>query len=72
LREDANAALSAYDAILLLRPRHAGSALGRAWALGKLGRRAEAEKALDLAAELGASPEHVARQRAALRAKGAL
>lgn len=72
LREDGSAALSAYDAILALLPRHAGAALGRAWALGKLGRRADAEKALDLAAELGASPEHVARQRAALRAKGAL
>jgi Flp pilus assembly protein TadD len=72
LREDAAAALAAYDGILALAPRNPGAALGRAWALGKLGRRADAEKALDLAVELGASPEHVAKQRAALRAKGAL
>lgn len=65
-RGDAAGALSAYDAIARERPSHAASQLGRAWALARLGRRAEAEKALDRAAELGAPPANIAAQRRAL------
>jgi tetratricopeptide (TPR) repeat protein len=66
VRGDARAALEAYDQVLSRRPRFAPAELGRAWALAVLGRRDEAEHALDLAAELGAEPGAVARQRAAL------
>jgi tetratricopeptide (TPR) repeat protein len=66
LRGDAPAALAAYDAILERRPRYAPAELGRAWALGKLGRKGEAARALDHAEELGAPRENVAKQRAAL------
>jgi tetratricopeptide (TPR) repeat protein len=66
VRGDAQAALSAYDAILARSPRFAAAELGRAWALAKLGRRAEARHALDRAEELGAPAENVAKQRAAL------
>jgi len=66
LREDAASALTAYDAILVLRPKFASAELGRAWALGKLGRKAEARAALDHAEELGASAAMLAKQRGAL------
>lgn len=71
VRSDFAAALAAYDAILARKPTYAPAQLGRAWALAKLGRRPEALGALDRAAELGAAPANVDKQRAAIRA-GAL
>ncbi|MBX3196865.1 MAG: tetratricopeptide repeat protein [Labilithrix sp.] len=71
VRGDAAAALSAYDAIVAQKPSYAAAQLGRAWALAKLGRRAEAERALDRAAELGAPAANVDKQRKAMRS-GAL
>lgn len=68
VREDPAAALAAYDAILSRKPTYAAAELGRAWALARLGRKADAERALDHAAELGAPPGNIAKQRAALRA----
>jgi tetratricopeptide (TPR) repeat protein len=67
-RGDAPGALEAYDQLLARRPRFAAAQLGRAWALGKLGRIEEGSRALDRAEELGAPPANVARQRAALGA----
>jgi cellulose synthase operon protein C len=66
VRGDAGLALEAYDQVLVRSPRFAAAHLGRAWALARLGRRDEASKALDRAAELGAPPRPVAMQRAAL------
>jgi protein O-GlcNAc transferase len=66
VRGDPQKALEAYDQLLARRPRFASAELGRAWALGKLGRANDASRALDHAAELGAPPGNVARQRAAL------
>jgi tetratricopeptide (TPR) repeat protein len=66
VRGDAQAALEAYDQVLARRPRFAPAELGRAWALAKLGRKSEASRALEHAAELGAPAANVARQRAAL------
>ena len=63
---DAAGALAAYDAILERRPRFGPAALGRAWALAKMGRKDEARRALDHAVELGAPAANVARQRASL------
>ena len=63
---DAAKALEAYDAVLARSPRYAAGQLGRAWALAKLGRRADAAHALDRAEELGAPRDNVAKQRAAL------
>jgi Flp pilus assembly protein TadD len=71
VRQDAPAALAAYDAITRQRPSYAAAHLGRAWALAKLGRRAEAERALDRATELGAPRANVDKQRSALRSGGA-
>jgi Flp pilus assembly protein TadD len=68
VRGDAAAALSAYDAIAAQKPSFASAQLGRAWALGKLGRRAEAEKAILRATELGAPAASVEAQRRALAA----
>jgi Flp pilus assembly protein TadD len=65
-RGDAAGALQAYDAVLTRHPRFAGAHLGRAYALGLLGRVADARAALDVAEQLGAPRENVARQRAAL------
>jgi len=67
VRGDPQAALAAYDRILERKPSYAGAELGRAWALAKLGRSIDAKRALDHAAELGASRENVARQRADLK-----
>jgi tetratricopeptide (TPR) repeat protein len=67
VRDDPKAALAAYDRILERSPSYAGAALGRAWALAKLGRRDEARRALDAAEALGAPRENVARQRANLK-----
>jgi Flp pilus assembly protein TadD len=70
VRGDAALALSAYDALLARQPRFAAAELGRAWALAKLGRTADASRAIDRALELGAPAENAARQRAALAAEG--
>jgi superkiller protein 3 len=70
-RDDPAAALAAYDALAAARPSYAAAQLGRAWALAKLGRRAEAERALDRATELGAPRANVEKQRRAIRS-GAL
>jgi tetratricopeptide (TPR) repeat protein len=70
VRGDAALALSAYDAVLERKPRFAAAELGRAWALARLGRMAEASQAIHRAQELGAPAENVARQRAALAADG--
>ena len=67
VRGDAAAALSAYDAILARKPTYAAAELGRAWALAKLGRRTEAERALDRAADLGAPRANIDKQRRALK-----
>lgn len=64
--KDAAAALVAYNEIAKRRPRSADAQLGRAWALGQLGRRDEARIALDTAERLGGAPEPIAKQRAAL------
>ncbi|MDB4941487.1 MAG: repeat protein [Labilithrix sp.] len=64
VRGDPAGALSAYDRILAQRPAYSGAELGRAWALLRLGRRAEAEQALAHAGALGASRENIARLRA--------
>jgi tetratricopeptide (TPR) repeat protein len=72
VRGDARAVLDAYDQVIARRPRFAPAELGRAWALAKLGRTAEASRALDRAAELGAPADNVARLRAALAAGGDL
>jgi tetratricopeptide (TPR) repeat protein len=66
VKDDGAAALAAYDALLARRPGYAPAELGRAWALAKLGRKDEAARALDHAAELGAPAANVAKQRAAL------
>jgi len=65
-RGDARKALEAYDQVIARRPRFAPAELGRAWALRKLGRTADASRALDRAEELGAPTANIARQRAAL------
>ena len=61
-------ALAAYDGVLRQRPGWGDGELGRAWALARLGRGAEASKALDRAETLGASPAALAKQRTLLRA----
>jgi len=66
VRGDPEKALDAYDQVLAREPRFAPAELGRAWALGKLGRAADASRALDRAEALGAPAANVARQRAAL------
>ncbi|MBX3205763.1 MAG: tetratricopeptide repeat protein [Labilithrix sp.] len=71
VRDDPAAALAAYDAIVLRKPSYAAAELGRAWALARLGRKGEAERALDRATELGAPAANVDKQRRAIRA-GAL
>jgi Flp pilus assembly protein TadD len=68
VKDDAAGALAAYTALLSKRPTYAPAELGRAWALGRLGRRSDAEKALDRALELGASKAMVDKQRKALDA----
>ncbi len=68
LRGDAAAALGEYDAIVSTRPRFADAHLGRSWALMKLGRLDDAQRALDRAADLGASARPLAAQRRALSA----
>jgi tetratricopeptide (TPR) repeat protein len=70
-QDDAAKALEAYDQVLARRPRFASAMLGRAWALAKLGRRDDAQHALDQAEQMGAPAANVAAQRAALAAQGA-
>lgn len=65
-------ALRAYDRLLAQRPTYAAAELGRAWALAKLHRKAEAKTALDRAEQLGAPASNVAKQRAALGAADAV
>ncbi len=74
LRNDPLAALAEYDAVLLLDPRFGDAALGRSWALVRLGRFDEAARALADAERLGASSRAVEKQRrwlASERAKSA-
>lgn len=66
LRGDAAAALVEYDAIVSVRPKLGDAQLGRSWALLKLGRLDDAQRALDRAAELGADARALAAQRRAL------
>ncbi|MGZ3455226.1 MAG: tetratricopeptide repeat protein [Polyangiales bacterium] len=63
VEKDGAGALRWYDELAHRRPKHAGAQLGRAWALGTLGRFDEAENALKLASSLGAKDEDVARLR---------
>lgn len=72
VREDPGAALVQYDAILSERPKHADAKLGRAWALGQLGRLDEAQRALAEAKALGANPAIVLRQERALAERRAV
>ena len=66
LRGDASAALSEYDAVVSARPRFADAELGRSWALMKLGRLDDAQRALERARDLGASEHALAAQQRAL------
>jgi tetratricopeptide (TPR) repeat protein len=66
LRGDAAAALVEYDALVAARPKFADAHLGRSWALMKLGRLDDAQRALDRAQELGASSRSLGAQRRAL------
>ncbi|WP_394848716.1 tetratricopeptide repeat protein [Pendulispora brunnea] len=63
MRGEAAAALAAYDIVLARSPRYAPAQLGRAWALIQLKRRDDAERALDRAAELGASAAQIEKLR---------
>ena len=67
VKGDGAGALAAYDALLAKRPTYAPAELGRAWALAQLGRKNDAEKALNHALELGAPKANVDKQRAALK-----
>lgn len=68
LRGNASAALAEYDALISARPKFADAHLGRSWALMKLGRLDDAQRALDRAHELGASAGPLGAQRRALAA----
>ncbi|MEO6602855.1 MAG: tetratricopeptide repeat protein [Polyangiaceae bacterium] len=68
LRGDPAAALLEYDVIVSSRPKFADAHLGRSWALMKLGRLDDAQRALDRAQDLGASPRALNAQRRALSA----
>jgi tetratricopeptide (TPR) repeat protein len=63
---DFRSALAAYDGVVAHAPNYAAAHLGRAWCLGQLGRTKEADLALRAAERMGASKEHVAKQRAFL------
>lgn len=63
VREDYAAALLAYDSLRSKRPRLAAAELGRAYALARLGRSAEARTAIDRAEQLGGPPKNVAKLR---------
>ncbi len=66
MRDDAQGALAAYDALVKRHPSYAAGHLGRAWALAKLGRKSDASAALDRAEALGAPKANIDKQRAAL------
>jgi tetratricopeptide (TPR) repeat protein len=66
VRGDAAAALGEYDVIVSARPKFADAQLGRSWALLKLGRLDDAQRALDRARELGASSRALGAQQRAL------
>jgi tetratricopeptide (TPR) repeat protein len=68
VRDDPAEALREYDLILAERPRFGDASLGRSWALLRLGRLAEAEKALAEAEKNGGDRAVIARQRQALAA----
>lgn len=68
VRGDASAALAEYDAIISARPKFADAHLGRSWALMRLGRLDDAQRALDRAQDLGASARPLGMQRRALAA----
>jgi Flp pilus assembly protein TadD len=68
VRDDPAEALREYDLILAERPRFGDASLGRSWALLRLGRLAEAEKALAQAETNGGDRAVIARQRKALAA----
>jgi tetratricopeptide (TPR) repeat protein len=72
IADDPAGALAQYDAILEARPKNADAKLGRAWALGALGRLGEAERALREAASLGADRDIVRRQARVLADKRAV
>ncbi len=63
---DAAKALTAYDGVLARHATYAPAALGRAWALLKLGRKDEAKLAIDHAEQLGAPATNIAKARALL------
>jgi len=67
-RGDGAEALAEYDAIVSARPRFADAHLGRSWALLKLGRLDDAQRALDRAEDLGAAARPLLAQRRALAA----
>src|SRR5262249_34826069 len=67
-RNDATQALAAYDAVLARQPRWAPAHVGRAWALGQLGRKDDARRALDVAEQLGGEARAIAAQRQLLAA----
>jgi len=66
MRGDAGSALVEYDALVSARPQFADAHLGRSWALMKLGRLDDAQRALDRAQALGANPRPLGAQRRAL------
>jgi len=66
LRGDAASALVEYDAIIARWPKFAPAHLGRAWALGRLGRKAEARDAIATAEKLGGEPRSIADARRSL------
>jgi tetratricopeptide (TPR) repeat protein len=70
LRGNAASALVEYDAIIAERPRFAPAHLGRAWSLGRLGRKAEARDALLTAEKLGGEPRAIADARRSLEVGG--
>jgi len=68
LRGDTAGALAEYDAIVSVRPKFADAQLGRSFALLRLGRLDDAQRALDRARELGANARAIAAQERALAA----
>jgi tetratricopeptide (TPR) repeat protein len=63
LRDDPQAVLREYEALLAQHPDFADAHLGRSWALVRLGRFTEASHALDLAEDLGANRASLVSQR---------
>jgi cytochrome c-type biogenesis protein CcmH/NrfG len=68
MRLDAAGALTEYDILAAKRPEWADAQLGRAWALRRLGRAADARAAIAEAERLGGDAGVIARQRAELDA----